>query len=220
MAFGGVAVDAFGVIDDLPSASLIVGLLGNALGYRRTEIGKLQQLQNRLQYAVRIDRPGQRVTDYQTAELHKDDKGWTTYGTPEGRSGAPSTYSGQYQRFQDFHADAAITIALVLDPQNTAPVIDDLARALDAPARPLFIGRKPCLPSDRLLLGVVEAETLENALAKADLAVDTESILRCFRPATAIDMEGVRMMHGRRNWQSNVHQGAQPWVEYFLEATS
>ena len=32
--------------------------------------------------------------------------------------------------------------------------LDDLAAALDRPARPLFIGRKPCLPAGRLVAGL------------------------------------------------------------------
>src|SRR3990167_1173368 len=109
MAFGGVAVDAHGVIDDLPSASLLTGLLGNALGYRRTEAHKLQQLQDRLRFVVRVDRGGRRMTDYQTADLQKADEGWTTHGAPEGRGGGAGSYSGQHQRYRDYHADAAVT---------------------------------------------------------------------------------------------------------------
>ena len=85
MAFGGEVVDARGVVRDFPGASTISGLLGNAIGYRRTDDDALTALQARLHYAARIDREGVRLTDFQTAELARDDKGWTTRGAPETR---------------------------------------------------------------------------------------------------------------------------------------
>ncbi len=213
LAFGGVAVDAFGVIDDLPSASLLTGLLGNALGWQRTQTRELQALQDRLRFAVRIDRPGHRITDYQTADLHKSDQGWTTRGQPEGRAGGAGSYDGQHQRYRDFHADAAVTIALDLAPAEVQPDIDALAHALDFPARPLFIGRKPCLPSGRMLLGVVERDSHLDALRSAEAADDADSPARCFIQAVDSSVRGSRRAHGLRNWASDVHQGSQFWAE-------
>ncbi len=213
LAFGGVAVDAFGVIDDLPSASLLTGLLGNALGWQRTQTRELQALQDRLRFAVRIDRPGHRITDYQTADLHKSDQGWTTRGQPEGRAGGAGSYDGQHQRYRDFHADAALTIALHLAPADVQPDIDALAHALDFPARPLFIGRKPCLPSGRLLLGVVDRDSLPAALQSAEVADDADSPARLFVLKPDLSEPGSRRVHGLRNWASDVHQGAQFWAE-------
>jgi CRISPR system Cascade subunit CasD len=37
MAFGGEAIDNYGVIRDFPALSMVTGLLANALGYRREE---------------------------------------------------------------------------------------------------------------------------------------------------------------------------------------
>jgi CRISPR system Cascade subunit CasD len=213
LAFGGVAVDAFGVIDDLPSASLLTGLLGNALGWQRTQTGELQALQDRLRFAVRIDRPGHRITDYQTADLHKSDQGWTTRGQPEGRAGGAGSYDGQHQRYRDFHADAAVTVALDLSPADVQPDIDALAHALDFPERPLFIGRKPCLPSGRLLLGVVERDSHLDALRSAEAADDADGSARCFIQTADLSALGSRRVHGLRNWASDVHQGSQFWAE-------
>lgn len=211
MAFGGVAVDSLGVIDELPSASLLTGMLGNALGYRRTEARRLQSLQDRLRYAVRIDRSGQRITDYQTADLNKDDSGWTTRGVPEGRAGGQGTYEGQHQRYRDYHADAAATVALTLDPTNHSSELFSLAEALDHPVRPLFIGRKPCLPSERIVIGVVEETTLLDALQKAPLAIDADAVPRHFsRQPGPADARSVSV-HGLRNWRANVHQGCETW---------
>lgn len=211
MSFGGVAVDNLGVIDDLPSASLMTGMLGNALGYRRTDVTRLQSLQDRLDFAVRLDRSGQRLTDYQTADINKGDSGWTTRGVPEGRGGGQGTYEGQHQRYRDYHADAAVTVALTLDPTVDPSEIGSLAEALDQPARPLFIGRKPCLPSERLVIGIVQATTLIEALQKTPLSIDADQSPRYFvRQQGPADARCVRV-HGARNWRADVHQGCEIW---------
>lgn len=46
------------------------------------------------------------------------------------------------------------------------PTLDDLAKALDEPARPLFIGRKPCLPASRLFAGWSDGRDAHHALAR------------------------------------------------------
>ena len=72
MAFGGETIDNYGVIRRFPSASMLTGLLANALGLRRTQAQDHQELQERLVFAARIDREpsgGVRLTDYQTVQL-------------------------------------------------------------------------------------------------------------------------------------------------------
>ena len=56
MAFGGETVDNIGVIRWFPSASMLTGLVANALGWDRTEGARHQRLQDRLVFAARIDR--------------------------------------------------------------------------------------------------------------------------------------------------------------------
>ena len=56
MAFGGETIDNLGVIRWFPSASMLTGLLANALGWRRIERERHQRLQDRLVFAARIDR--------------------------------------------------------------------------------------------------------------------------------------------------------------------
>ena len=219
MAFGAVAVDANGPVDDIPAPSLITGLIANALGWDRTEAERLQRLQDRLVLAVRRDREGERVPDFQTAELAHDDKGWTTSGVPEGRAGGAGTYAGKHIRRRWYDADAAVTVALRLDPAEEAPTLADLAAALDRPARPLFLGRKPCLPAERLVLGPpVKAENCFDALAKAPLAKNAAPRPRGFWPKDeGPATEARRHLHGRRAWRAGVHAGEEVWLEGVVE---
>jgi CRISPR system Cascade subunit CasD len=164
MAFGTVMVDAFGRIDDFPGRAMLTGLLGNALGYDRTDRAQLNALQSRLVSGAAILHEGERFTDVQNAKLDKTDKGWTTRGKPEKRDGGQGTYSSPHRRVRDYVANGCVMIVLRLEPPDGEPNLDDLAAALREPERPLFLGRKPCLPTRPILHGRIEAPTVVGAL--------------------------------------------------------
>lgn len=153
VASGGPMVDARGPTRLFPGLAMLTGLLANALGWRHGDADLLEGLQRRLRFATALVRLGGVLTDYQTVDLGRPhmlgSRGWTTRGRLEGRGGASG--EGTHIRFREHLADALLLVALRLDPEAETPTLDDLARALDRPARPLFLGRKPCLPSAPLL---------------------------------------------------------------------
>lgn len=167
LSFGAPSVDQQGVIQPFPALSMISGLIGNALGYDHSEAQLLQALQDRIRYAVRADRPGERVRDYQTVDLgqaHLMGTGWTTHGTPDERGKGEAT-SGTHIRQRDYWADALFLVAL--DMREGTPSLDEVADALERPARTLFLGRKPCLPAGPIFWKKVQAENLVRALCEA-----------------------------------------------------
>jgi CRISPR system Cascade subunit CasD len=223
LAFGGVAIDQVGITRDFPAASMLTGLLANALGWWRTEWQAHQALQDRLVFAARRDRenPTGILTDMQNARLEKTDRGWTTYGTPEGRAGA--SYMAPHRRQRDYHADACVTVVLRLDPAADSPDLDAIAAALDRPARPLFIGRKPCLPSCPLRVGSVHAPSAYEALRSIPAIDKPLHPLRALWPQTEGPTEG-RQVHrivalpDLRNWKTGLHGGTRLVVEGTVEA--
>lgn len=165
MSFGGPAVDNVGVTQDHPTLSMVAGLLANALGYRHQDADALQRLQARLRIASRRDRAGAHLIDFQTVDLgqrHMREGAWTTRGYIDGRGGASA--EDTHIRYRHYLADAVFTVAVKLEPPHERPTIADIASALTEPARPLFLGRKACLPATPLLLGVVAAPSLREAL--------------------------------------------------------
>lgn len=209
VSFGREAVDARGPVGDFPAASMLTGLLANALGWRREWRERHARLQARLHFAARLDRPGTRLTDFQTAQLGKDDKGWTTRGRPDGRAGGAATYNAPHIRLREYDADKRVTVALRLRDPDEEPTLDDLAAALDAPARPLFLGRKPCLPSMPLLGGLVEADGLLQALAAVPPPPGDAGPLRVLLPLSepAEPHDERRRVTDARDWISGVHAG-------------
>ena len=213
MAFGGETIDNLGVIRWFLSASMLTGLLANALGWRRIERERHQQLQDRLVFAARIDREprsGVRLTDFQTAAINNTEQSWTTRGRPEGRGGG--TYQN-HLRYRDYFADMRVTVALRLEPADDAPTLDDLVHALQEPARPLFIGRKPCLPSAPLYRETIEAGSALAALlaASIELEEDPKGTVRLTWPQgeddAAVRLTNTYMVTDQRNWVSGLHGG-------------
>ncbi len=177
-SFGGDVIDNRGVVRDFPARSMLTGLIGNALGYDRADADALDALQSRIIDASALVRPGRRSRDYQTARLFEKDVGWTTRGRPEGRASSPSfTWDDRYesergvrmkalthQRYRDYDADALTLVAIALREEPSGPDMDDIERALDRPERPLFIGRKPHLPSGPIGRGRVRSSSVVTAL--------------------------------------------------------
>ncbi len=238
MAFGGETIDNLGIIRPFPAVSMLTGLFANALGWRRVDRERHQALQDRIVFAARIDREpagGVRMTDYQTVQMGDTVDlfvrsghwvvGWTTRGMPDERAGALGTAgSGPFthQRWRDYYADMRVTVALRLEPSGDEPTLDELAAALREPKRPLFIGRKPCLPSAPLHTedGFRDGDTALAALLDWPLAYgatdgDPMRLLWPVNDGQSDDRVRVSrpefMLTDQRNWRSGLHGGGR-WV--------
>lgn len=225
IAFGGETIDNFGVIRDFPALSMVTGLIANALGWDRGDDGLHNRLQTRLRMGARLETQSQYLREYQTAELFEDDSGWTSFGLPEGRAKSPSYKMGKHgrksltlQRYRDFHTDLTALLVLRLNPSDESPTLDEVAHALDRPQRPLFIGRKPCLPVCRLVAGWVEADSVLQALQHTTLA-HSEGRLRAQWPDGEGELPGDRLVDvcDERNWTSGLHGGWRPVREGLIQ---
>ena len=161
IAFGGDTIDKHGVVRDFPGRSMLTGLIANALGYDRAEADRLDRLQDRIRHAAArgAKAPGGRITR-PLACSRRMRAGRPQAGPKAARpahhsTGMPNGWPSRnlraksltHQRLRDFDADAAIVVALTLDPADETPDMAQVEHAMDRPQRPLFIGRKPFLPS-------------------------------------------------------------------------
>lgn len=224
MSFGGVVVDHNHPVDRFPGLAMLTGLLANALGWHHRDMSRLQTLQARLRFAARWDCPPERLLDYQTVDLgqnHLSDTGWTTRGVREDRGSGAAT-SGTHIRLRHYWANGVLTLALNLDG-DAAPTLDELEQALRAPARPLFLGRKTCLPAAPLLLGRRAAESLRLALSQEPLAsratAKAEHKLQACWPEGEGEGESLEV-YDLRDWANQMHLGSRRMTHGYLEVAA
>jgi len=220
MSFGAPIIDRHGKVQAYPALSMITGMLGNALGYDHSDYQRLRTLQNRINYASRQDRAGQQIQDYQTVDLSQefmlDKNAWTTLGWIDKRKGG-SASKGTHIRLRDYRADSIHTVALTLQPADKKPTLDELQKALEYPERPLFIGRKTCLPATPLFLGRIECNSLTDALKKAPLPdrADKRDRYPAWWPVEEIQEQPKpdfkQPVTDRRDWLNQIHVGER-WI--------
>ena len=214
MSFGDVAVDYRRPVAAHPAQAMVTGLIGNALGYCRHETALLARLQDRLCLASRVDRAGMQFRDYQTVDLGtwwmvgtKQGVGWTTRGAVEERGGGAGAKTGTHIRLRDFWADRIATLAVTLDPPDETPTIVEVEQAFKEPARPLFVGRKSCLPASPFLLELREAPSLLAALQEVPRAsrADQGPLLACWPAEESDQWEAAWDL---RDWPNQIHAGS------------
>ncbi|SAL78692.1 CRISPR system Cascade subunit CasD [Caballeronia peredens] len=205
MAFGGETIDSYGVIRDFPALSMVTGLIANALGYDRGDFALLDRLQARIVMGTRLDASGTRLIDFQTAQLGKRDEAWTTHRKPETRQGA--SYESPHLRHREYHADLDALLAIRLEPADEQPTLDDVAAALDRPKRPLFIGRKPCLPTTRMFVGIIDACDVLGALQQAPAPDLPDFRFQLPEGEGTLNQSQWQDVCDERNWRTGVHGG-------------
>jgi CRISPR system Cascade subunit CasD len=212
MSFGGPMVDNYGVVQTFPAVSLLTGLIGNALGIDHREPERLTRLQDRIRFAVRLDRPGEPVVDYQTVDLgqdHMQGTGWTTWEEPEERGGG-SAKEMTHIRYRHYRADAMVTVILALDPVGEQPGLEELAAAFKSPARPLFIGRKACIPATPILAGHITAPSFLKALrivARAPGSTVERPDAQWPIDEDALPGSRIVSLTDERDWVNQIHAG-------------
>lgn len=222
MSFGGVTIDHVGPTRKFPAVSALTGLFANALGWRRDQTDLHQALQDRIEFGALNARSGRLMTDNQNARAYEEEPGWTTHGEIEARNKG-SSYSNPatedaignqvgrkwltHRRRRDYLADHDCRVVLRLT-EGQGPSPDDLAAALDRPARPLFIGRKPCLPSGPLFQGWIEAPDVKSALIALGLSGPA------IWPQTDEDIAAD--LPDMRNWKTGLHGGSRQICEGVL----
>lgn len=226
ISFGGVVIDQINPVDRFPGRSLLTGLFGNALGWDHRDTEQLSRLQARLRHAARWDAEPERVIDYHTVDLgqsHMVDTGWTTRGRREDRGSGEAT-RGTHQRYRHYWANGVATMAVALETSDEDVNLDALQSALRNPARPLFIGRKTCLPALPLFLGRRHALTLRDALCAEPLADigprRRPQVIQACWPADESAGSDTIECYDLRDWANNIHRGSQRYSVGLLELRS
>lgn len=208
MSFGGVRIDAYDRAGSVPTASMITGLFGCALGIPRRDATTLQAMQDAIRVAVAVERSGTVMEDYQTADLgqlHMVGPMWTIEGKPMERAG--SSVEGTRQQWRQYIADGAVLAAVAIG--EAFPVaLSEMESAMECPAHPLFIGRSSCPPAGPIWQGVQHGDML-------DVLCGTGQAEEYFLPVPDYSPEIgdlLTTVAGRKNWRTDKHLGAETYI--------
>lgn len=219
MSFGTVLVDQHGFIDRFPGTSMLCGLIANALGWTHGDFARLQALQERIEYAARWDVEPIRSIDYHTVDISQPKMrgpSWTTRGIPEEHGSTKERMT--HERYRHYWEDGLLTIALTLTGNDT-PSLMQVKEALERPARPLFLGRKVCLPARPLLdplTPVVRGDDLVAILRSVPVwnrygqCVDDQGSREACWPGRLVDQYPGELTRAAdvRDWTNNIPAGS------------
>lgn len=242
MSFGGVMVDKHGFSERFPGTAMLTGMFGNALGWQHGDFDRLQSLQQRIEYAARWDVRPEPLIDYQTVDLGQPKMvgyadrqksndpvgGWTTRGRPERRAGGPSAEFCTHQRYRHYWTDGLLTVVVGLK-DGRGPDLDTIKEALRRPARPLFLGRKTCLPARPLLdpeTPIAEGDNLLAILRKVPAwgrdgmpVSNGEKLMACWPAKFGLEGRGeIRRVYDLRDWVNQIPAGSRGRAEGLIGA--
>lgn len=147
-----------------PTKSAITGIIASSLG--RDKGDDISDI-SALKFAVRADRRGVVCTDYHTVRLIT----------------VPS--SGEYvnrETLREYIYDGIFVAAISGDDD----FVDDIAASMRKPSRPIFLGRRSCIPDRPVFEAVVEGDfqeaiesyppqaSYETAMVTRDIKIDDE----------------------------------------------
>jgi CRISPR system Cascade subunit CasD len=130
-----------------PTRSGLIGLFASAQGHDRT--APLDAYAP-LSFTVRVDQPGHRIVD-----LH-------TVGGGGGGELAAKVFSHRH-----YLADAVFVVAVT----GPAPLLDQIAAALEQPRWAPYLGRRSCPPDEPFLLRAQAADPVTDLLTAVPLSV-------------------------------------------------
>ena len=142
----------------MPTKSGIIGLIGCCMGFPRGA-SELRMLNQSLHIAARADRPGRVMTDFHTVQAPKGQRMLNSQGKPRGE-----TIITPKQYLQE----AAFTVLIWGDSET----LDKVYQSLRHPKWTPYLGRKSCVPSIPIIPNIIEAETVDEAIAM-DASPDT-----------------------------------------------
>jgi len=150
--------------DRYPSKSGVIGLIAAALGYRRDEDEKLQQL-SALDFAVRVDKLGTLLRDYHIARSYQPEK---RFGTKKANEpGAERKVSRTYVTNRYYLQDAVFAVAVGCEDHAFA---EEIESALKKPYFQLFLGRRSIPVNADFFIKTVDTGAIE-ALEQLDWQV-------------------------------------------------
>lgn len=149
-----------------PTRSALLGLLGAALGLRRSDTAGLQALADAVRFACRVEQPGRLLRDYHTVQTPSQSLlKKAPHATRRDELAFPSSDLNTVLSTREYHEDFRATVGVHC---ADVPLLRHYAHALAEPGFVLYVGRKACVLSWPLAPHLVEAAHWEAALGQFD----------------------------------------------------
>jgi CRISPR system Cascade subunit CasD len=142
-----------------PGRSALLGLLGACLGIERDDRQSLHKLATSVNFAVRVDQQGQKLTDYHTVkDARVDYQGLKSHDT--------------IQTWREYWQDAKYTVVVWL---NECAVVSlrELQQAVNKPVYTPVLGRRSCALTRPLFESLTSAVSALDALSLIEPFVGT-----------------------------------------------
>lgn len=159
-SWGAAAVGEERPTSPVPSRSALLGLLGAALGLRRTDDGALKKLQASVFFGIKQLAAGSLLRDYHTTQVPPQ-RSKVVHFTRKAEldAGDPETILSR----RDYRCDGVWVVAIWLS-ENSHYTLAQLKSALVKPVFALYMGRKSCPMALPMSPALCEAENLKQAL--------------------------------------------------------
>jgi len=162
-AWGDTAVGEYRGSLNWPSESALIGLLGAALGFRRTDEAAHAGLRQGYRYAVGVVASGTLLRDYHTVQVPgRADLKKRPHQTRRDELAVPKHLLNTVLSTRDYRQDGAWRIA-IQEAQNSPHSLQTLAEALAKPHFVLYLGRKSCPLAAPLDPWLIAAESVKDA---------------------------------------------------------
>ncbi len=153
---------------EMPTKSAVIGLLGCCFGWKRDD-GRLRELNQKIHMAVRCERRGRLMTDYQTVQ---GANGILLNAEHKRRPSDTIITPRQYLQ------DAAFQVFLFGEEE----ALMACEQAMSRPKWMAYLGRRSCPPTRPMLGQIIEMPSVEEALRHwmdPRMKISRENLLKC-----------------------------------------
>lgn len=206
-AWGDVAVGESRVTSTLPGRSALLGLIAAALGLKRTDEARLNDLSESVRFGVLTLSSGHFLRDYHTVQVPPASAlKRRPSRTRRDELSIPKRDLGTILSARDYRTDASYRIAV--EPVECGKFdLEALRDALLKPVFPLYLGRKACPPSLPLDPRIIRAVDLLSAFRTS---FDDDQDDSAHRTKTDFGVRSIESSPYSLTWEEGMKSGIEP----------
>ena len=149
-----------------PSKSAIIGIIAAAIGIKRNEEEKQQELSGNIGFGIKLVNPGIILKDFHTAQVPDQNKKINFYTRKDEITLNPLKLNTVLSR-REYYCDSLSIVAIWIKNELKSDIsLSKIKTALEKPFYHLYLGRKSCPPASPLQPQIINTAFLKSALDK------------------------------------------------------